>query len=402
VLIKHDRVLVFDAYGSTDSYTQSMFMYDLEGRLGQPVDARAAGPGGALPYEFRALEAVLISVTDALAAEFDGVRGPVVGVLRELEEDIDRDKLRYLLVYSKKLGTFEQTARLVRDALEELLEADDDLAAMYLTAKAQGKGRAETEHAEIELLLESYHKVTNEIVQGSENLILSIRNTEEMYGPSPSAASTDKPSVKAILDANRNALMLLELRFSIWTLGLGAGTFLAALYGMNLKNFFEESDFGFGSISVLCAAASALVLAYGLTRLRRVQRLSMWGGGHCAPGGGQYGGGGVGGGGALGAPLWAAGEAQAGAPNMSPAAVAATMARAQAGMDKPRSLWGLGFGSGGRAVVDGQQARMAEKQARLAAAAMASQQAGRAVPLHERLEQQLRMDWRPAEEKKEK
>jgi magnesium transporter len=168
---------VFDAYGSTDSYTQSMFMYDLEGRLGQPLDARAPG---FLPYEFRALEAVLISVTDALAAEFEGVRGPVVGVLRELEEDIDRDKLRYLLVYSKKLGTFEQTARLVRNALEELLEADDDLAAMYLTAKAQGKGRAETEHAEVELLLESYHKVTNEIVQGSENLILSIRNTEEM------------------------------------------------------------------------------------------------------------------------------------------------------------------------------------------------------------------------------
>jgi magnesium transporter len=189
VLIKHDRVLVFDAYGSTDSYTQSMFMYDLEGRLGQPLDARAPG---SLPYEFRALEAVLISVTDALAAEFEGVRGPVVGVLRELEEDIDRDKLRYLLVYSKKLGTFEQTARLVRDALEELLEADDDLAAMYLTAKAQGKVRAETEHAEVELLLESYHKVTNEIVQGSENLILSIRNTEEMCVPSHFAFFTNK------------------------------------------------------------------------------------------------------------------------------------------------------------------------------------------------------------------
>ncbi len=51
MLIKHDRVLVFDAYGSTDSYTQSMFMYDLEGRLGQPIDARAAGPGGALPLD---------------------------------------------------------------------------------------------------------------------------------------------------------------------------------------------------------------------------------------------------------------------------------------------------------------------------------------------------------------
>ncbi len=177
VLIKYNRVLVFDAYGSTDSYTQSVFMYDLEGKLRQKESRITAG---SLPYEFRALEAVLISVTTGLESEFEGVREPVVRVLRELEEDIDRDKLRYLLIYSKKLGTFEQKARLVRDALDELLEADDDLAAMYLTEKAAGKERTEDEHEEVELLLESYHKVADEIVQAAENLVSSIRNTEEM------------------------------------------------------------------------------------------------------------------------------------------------------------------------------------------------------------------------------
>ena len=169
-------MLVFDAYGSTDSYTQSVFMYDLEGKLRQR-DHRTAG---ALPYEFRALEAVLISVTAGLEGEFEGVREPVVRVLRELEEDIDRDKLRHLLIYSKKLGTFEQKARLVRDAIDDLLEADDDLAAMYLTEKAQGKERTEEDHTEVEMLLESYHKVCDEIVQVSGNLVSNIRNTEEM------------------------------------------------------------------------------------------------------------------------------------------------------------------------------------------------------------------------------
>lgn len=176
VLIKHNRVLVFDAYGSTDSYTQSLFMYDLGHKLRQ----RESRQAGSLPYEFRALEAVLISVTTGLEKEFEGVREPVVGVLRELEEDIDRDKLRYLLIYSKKLGTFEQKARLVRDALDELLEADDDLAAMYLTEKATGRERGEEDHTEVEMLLESYHKVTDEIVQAAENLVSNIRNTEEM------------------------------------------------------------------------------------------------------------------------------------------------------------------------------------------------------------------------------
>ena len=154
-----------------------MFMYDLDSKLHQKEIPRQAG---GLPYEFRALEAVLISVTSGLEMEFDVVREPVVRVLRELEEDIDRDKLRHLLIHSKKLGTFEQKARLVRDAIDDLLEADDDLAAMYLTERAQGLSREDEDHTEVEMLLESYHKVCDEIVQVSGNLVSNIRNTEEM------------------------------------------------------------------------------------------------------------------------------------------------------------------------------------------------------------------------------
>ena len=154
-------------------------MYDLEGKLTQKEVTRAI-TGGGLPYEFRALEAVLISVTSGLEGEFEGIREPVVRVLRELEEDIDRDKLRHLLVYSKKLGTFEQKARLVRDAIDSILEEDEDLSGMYLSEQVQGQVRNEEDHTEIEMLLESYHKVCDEIVQNSGNLVSNIRNTEEM------------------------------------------------------------------------------------------------------------------------------------------------------------------------------------------------------------------------------
>lgn len=177
VLIKANRVLIFDAYGSSNSYNQSAFIYDLEDKLRQKQGSLAAG---GLPYEFRALEAVLVSVVSSLEKEFEGVRKPVVTVLRQLEEDIDRDKLRQLLIYSKKLGTFEQKAKLVRDAIDELLEADDDLVAMYLTEKSHDLIRGEDDHNEIEMLLESYHKLCDEIVQESGNLVSNIRNTEEM------------------------------------------------------------------------------------------------------------------------------------------------------------------------------------------------------------------------------
>ena len=176
VLIKHDRVLLFDVYGSKTSYPQSAFMYDLQGKLQQ----KHILGSGTLPYEFRALEAVLLSVTSELEADFETVREPVIRILSELEDDIDRHKLRVLLILSKRVTTFEQKATLVREAIEELLEADDDLVAMYLTEKAHDLVRSNDDHTEVEMLLESYHKLCDEIVQESNNLVNSIRNTEEM------------------------------------------------------------------------------------------------------------------------------------------------------------------------------------------------------------------------------
>lgn len=84
-------------------------------------------------------------------------------------------------------------------------------------------------------------------------------------------------SVKAILDANRNSLMLLDLKFSIGTLGIGTGALVAGLYGMNLKNFIEESDLGFLGVTAWSFIFAAAVCTYGLKKLRKVQRVSMWG-----------------------------------------------------------------------------------------------------------------------------
>lgn len=257
MLIKRDRVLLFDVYGSKTSYPQSAFMYDLQGKLQQKSSPGSPG----LPYEFRALEAVMTSVTSELEADFESVRDPVMHILSELEDDIDRHKLRMLLILSKRVSTFEQKAKLVRDAIEELLEADDDLAEMYLTEKTHDLFRGTDDHTEVEMLLESYHKLTDEIVQEAGNLVSGIRNTEEIS--------------RAILDANRNSLMLLDLKFSVGTLGLAMGTFLAGLYGMNLENFIEESNWGFGTVTAASTFFSLLVCWYGLGKLRKVQRVKM-------------------------------------------------------------------------------------------------------------------------------
>lgn len=69
--------------------------------------------------------------------------------------------------------------------------------------------------------------------------------------------------------------MLLDLKFSVGTLGLAMGTFLAGLYGMNLENFIEETNWGFTAVTGISTVASLVVCWYGLRLLRKVQRVRM-------------------------------------------------------------------------------------------------------------------------------
>ena len=113
-------------------------MWDLEGKLRQGSKAM-----GGLPYELRyplvlsylcfclvlsggvngsALESILISITTALDVEMAVLRKFVNELLTQLETDIDRERLRNMLIYSKKLSAFEKKATLIRDALAEILD----------------------------------------------------------------------------------------------------------------------------------------------------------------------------------------------------------------------------------------------------------------------------------------
>lgn len=257
-LLKADAVLLFNAYGSTDTHTQSVLMYDLEGKLRQGSKAM-----GGLPYEFRALEAILISVSTALDAEMKFLNSLMWDVLSHLEENIHREHIKNLLTYSKKVSAFEQKATLIRNVLNEILDHDEDLAAMYLTEKQQGKTRPLDQHDEIELLLESYLKQTDEIVQTVNNLVSNIKNTEEI--------------VNIILDANRNSLMLMELKVSILTLAVSSSAIITGLLGMNLKNFMEHWSYAFAAISSLAFITATMIGILGLKKIKKIQKLSLWG-----------------------------------------------------------------------------------------------------------------------------
>jgi len=142
-LITDKNVLVLHLSSKSGPSHNSAFMYGLQGKLNFGVTQH-----GALPYEFRALETILIMVISELDIEYQELKKPVNHVLAELEKDVDLEKLKKLLDVSKQVSFFRQKVKLVRSALHTVLEADDDMANMYLGEKAAGKPRAEAHHGQ--------------------------------------------------------------------------------------------------------------------------------------------------------------------------------------------------------------------------------------------------------------
>ncbi|EPY50691.1 magnesium ion transporter Mrs2 [Schizosaccharomyces cryophilus OY26] len=256
-LIKADSVLLFDVYGSQHSHSQSQFIYELQGRLKQ-----SSSDFEFLPYEMMALETILISVVNTLDSELRVLQNLVSDLLADFELDINQDRLRTLLIFSRRLSGFLKKATLIRDVLDELLEQDQDLAGMYLTERLRtGKPRDHDKHDEIELLLETYYKQVDEIVQQTDNLMGNIRSTEEICN--------------IMLDANRNSLMLLGLKLSAVTLGLGFGAIIASIYGMNLPNGFEESPAAFYSTVGMIFTMATILSSIGILKIRSLKRIQM-------------------------------------------------------------------------------------------------------------------------------
>ncbi|EJT99317.1 cora-domain-containing protein [Dacryopinax primogenitus] len=254
-LIKCDTVLLFDTYGSVDTRLNSVFLYHLEHNLKLK---------SSVPYEFRALESVLASVVSALESEMVLTRQLTTGLLTDLEDDIDRDKLKRLLHYSRRLAGFRNRAKLVDVALEEVLEQDEDLAAMYLSDRRRGRPREAADHEELEVLLESFAKQVEEIENEASTMMGNVQSTQEI--------------VELILDSNRNALLALDIKIAILTLGVGVSSVGAAIFGMNLRSALEESSVAFWAVSGSALVAAGVVSALGLGKLARLRRVGLGGG----------------------------------------------------------------------------------------------------------------------------
>lgn len=287
-LIKADSVILFD-HSSLPSVSisppssendpekpkfviRSAFAHNLLKNLREPNFAHSrqstsgtstpSSIGTDLPYEFRALETMLGSVASSLEGELGVLKTLVSSLLDGLERNIERDKLKQLLLYSRRLSSFNSRAVLVQECLDEILENDQDMANAYLSEKILDRApRAPHDHEELEQLLESFSKYVEEIVHEGKSILTNIKSTEEI--------------IELILDSNRNTLLALDLKVSIGTMGLGTGALVAGFFGMNLRTNLESEPYAFLGVTCASIATVSCVIGYGLMRLHRLRRIGL-------------------------------------------------------------------------------------------------------------------------------
>lgn len=252
-LIKEDKVMIFDTSTPEIATRLGLFIYDLELKLKMP---------STLPFEFKVFETILINVMGYLEAELKIQVQDCGSMLSDLEHQVDRKKLQNLLVKLKSVQSYHQKVKLIKQTLETLLDNDEDMAAMYLSNPKDKADINTTE--ELENILESYYSHCEEFVQHSGSLVNDIKSTEDI--------------VNIILDANRNALMLFELKITIYTLGVTFATLIPAFYGMNLKNFIEENEYGFATVVIISILQGIFMTFVNVKTLNNIQRLTMMGG----------------------------------------------------------------------------------------------------------------------------
>ena len=251
--------------GKSPSSVSRIFSHNLEAKI---RDGHGLELSASQPYELRVVEGALASVTSVLEAEYLLTEKKVADALRltnlnapDREENLIHRELHIILDLTRKLAGIEQRARQVRNAVQEILNEDEDMANMHLTDKRAGKPHSLQDHQDVEYIFEAYFKASDSVVQEAASLMENIRRTEE--------------TIQSTLSVRRNQIMVLEAKIEILMLALAWGTLVAGWYGMNVINYFEESAHAF---AVLVSISLTGILSgswYGMRKLRHIHKLRL-------------------------------------------------------------------------------------------------------------------------------
>jgi len=176
-----------------------------------------------IPFELHALESVLIEVCVALERDLACIEPSLTRLLNELTHKISGRKLEEMLYLKQMLSNFSSRVDGVRDALQDLLSEDEDMARMYLTEmrKHPDTERPTKAHTQVEELLESYLRVLDYLAGRARLLGATIDDTEGL--------------VDLQLDSMRNRLLRISVLMTVLTCVFSGAGVVNRFFSMNLQ-----------------------------------------------------------------------------------------------------------------------------------------------------------------------
>uniref|UniRef100_A0A3P8T3K3 Magnesium transporter n=1 Tax=Amphiprion percula TaxID=161767 RepID=A0A3P8T3K3_AMPPE len=238
---------------------QSLLVLDFRGLgldrwLVLELAPQLASQSHSLPFEFRALEAVLQHKVNTLQTRLNDVEPVILDTLESLVDpkilSADRSKLHILLQNSKSLSELETDIKVFKDSLLKILDEDEIIEELCLTKWTDPRVFEESslgiDHAEeMELLLENYYMQAEEL--GNK--------TRELKG-----LIDDSESVIFInLDSHRNVMMRLNLQLTMGSFSLTLFGLIGVAFGMNLTTAFEDDPRAFWLVTGFMFLGSGLI-----------------------------------------------------------------------------------------------------------------------------------------------
>jgi len=165
---------------------------------------------------------------------------PIVNSLldRITNEAFSPSGLHKLVPVKDSLQHFEMNVKGALNCVTDLLDNDEDMINLQLTAKQRAGENNETlpmeSHQDVELLLEEYARQLNSILLEIDFLLQRVQSKQDLVALS--------------LDAFRNRMIRMNLYLSIGAISLAFSTATAGFYGMNVPNGMEDVKGVFESI----------------------------------------------------------------------------------------------------------------------------------------------------------
>ncbi|KAM7420447.1 hypothetical protein PAMA_014932 [Pampus argenteus] len=207
-----------------------------------------------LPFEFRALEAILQHQVNTLQAKLNEVEPVILDILESLVDpkilSADRSKLHILLQNSKSLSELETDIKVFKDSLLKILDEDETIEELCLTKWTDPRVFEESslgiDHAEeMELLLENCYMQAEELGNKARELKGLIDDSESV--------------IFINLDSHRNVMMRLNLQLTMGTFSLSLFGLIGVAFGMNLESSFEEDARVFWLVTGFMFLGSGLI-----------------------------------------------------------------------------------------------------------------------------------------------